>query len=208
MIVYFFFFFSSRRRHTRFDCDWSSDVCSSDLFSRRARISPSNITSMVSAGVSSLTIIPPTSTRSSCDCATNHSKSAWGWSTNAGTLRKSATRASRRACSCVPLIGVPLSRSFQSLDLRQILVHELHDDSAFSHAGSHALHGTVAHVTDDKNSGHVGFQQSGVAIERPRRRSFSVAEKVWTGKNEAAFVALNQAAHPFRARLRADKNEQ
>src|SRR2546430_3340788 len=24
-------FFSSRRRHTRFDCDWSSDVCSSDL---------------------------------------------------------------------------------------------------------------------------------------------------------------------------------
>src|SRR5256886_12259309 len=29
--VSFFFFFSSRRRHTRFDCDWSSDVCSSDL---------------------------------------------------------------------------------------------------------------------------------------------------------------------------------
>src|SRR2546430_4943742 len=27
----FSFFFSSRRRHTRFDCDWSSDVCSSDL---------------------------------------------------------------------------------------------------------------------------------------------------------------------------------
>src|SRR5256886_15552950 len=28
------FFFSSRRRHTRFDCDWSSDVCSSDLSSQ------------------------------------------------------------------------------------------------------------------------------------------------------------------------------
>src|SRR3989440_4606222 len=27
-----FFFFSSRRRHTRSDRDWSSDVCSSDLF--------------------------------------------------------------------------------------------------------------------------------------------------------------------------------
>src|SRR5260370_23490563 len=27
------FFFSSRRRHTRFKCDWSSDVCSSDLAS-------------------------------------------------------------------------------------------------------------------------------------------------------------------------------
>src|SRR5438034_8024628 len=29
----FFFFFSSRRRHTRSLCDWSSDVCSSDLYS-------------------------------------------------------------------------------------------------------------------------------------------------------------------------------
>src|SRR2546430_12651063 len=29
--AYVLFFFSSRRRHTRFDCDWSSDVCSSDL---------------------------------------------------------------------------------------------------------------------------------------------------------------------------------
>src|SRR5205085_8832944 len=32
------FFFSSRRRHTRFDCDWSSDVCSSDL-PRREQLS-------------------------------------------------------------------------------------------------------------------------------------------------------------------------
>src|SRR5256886_5604637 len=30
-VVWSSFFFSSRRRHTRFDCDWSSDVCSSDL---------------------------------------------------------------------------------------------------------------------------------------------------------------------------------
>src|SRR5256886_12420 len=30
------FFFSSRRRHTRFDCDWSSDVCSSDLERQKA----------------------------------------------------------------------------------------------------------------------------------------------------------------------------
>src|SRR2546430_13043468 len=28
-------FFSSRRRHTRFDCDWSSDVCSSDLLAEK-----------------------------------------------------------------------------------------------------------------------------------------------------------------------------
>src|SRR6266481_2056900 len=30
--ILFFFFFSSRRRHTRWNCDWSSDVCSSDLY--------------------------------------------------------------------------------------------------------------------------------------------------------------------------------
>src|SRR2546427_6351669 len=34
-MFFFFFFFSSRRRHTRFDCDWSSDVCSSDLLACR-----------------------------------------------------------------------------------------------------------------------------------------------------------------------------
>src|SRR6267143_2228092 len=30
-MIVIFFFFSSRRRHTRWNCDWSSDVCSSDL---------------------------------------------------------------------------------------------------------------------------------------------------------------------------------
>src|SRR5437870_13752803 len=32
MYSLFVFFFSSRRRHTRWPRDWSSDVCSSDLF--------------------------------------------------------------------------------------------------------------------------------------------------------------------------------
>src|SRR5256886_8242240 len=31
VVSYSVFFFASRRRHTIFDCDWSSDVCSSDL---------------------------------------------------------------------------------------------------------------------------------------------------------------------------------
>src|SRR2546426_1947779 len=31
-VSFFFFFFSSRRRHTRLQGDWSSDVCSSDLY--------------------------------------------------------------------------------------------------------------------------------------------------------------------------------
>src|SRR3712207_7350137 len=33
-----FFFFSSRRRHTRYWRDWSSDVCSSDLFRPRVTV--------------------------------------------------------------------------------------------------------------------------------------------------------------------------
>src|SRR5690625_3742058 len=31
-VEFYFFFFSSRRRHTRWPRDWSSDVCSSDLY--------------------------------------------------------------------------------------------------------------------------------------------------------------------------------
>src|SRR5476649_2974445 len=34
------FFFSSRRRHTRSLCDWSSDVCSSDLLDLRRPLRP------------------------------------------------------------------------------------------------------------------------------------------------------------------------
>src|SRR6267143_3974003 len=48
-----FFFFSSRRRHTRWNCDWSSDVCSSDLsreyFERALRVSPGGVHSPVRA---------------------------------------------------------------------------------------------------------------------------------------------------------------
>src|SRR5689334_10265022 len=38
LLFYIFFFFSSRRRHTRWNCDWSSDVCSSDLAKDPKRI--------------------------------------------------------------------------------------------------------------------------------------------------------------------------
>src|SRR2546430_6582724 len=48
----FFFFFSSRRRHTRFDCDWSSDVCSSDL--SEYRIGGTSLSSPIMAGIFAL----------------------------------------------------------------------------------------------------------------------------------------------------------
>src|SRR5689334_23941072 len=54
--IFFFFFFSSRRRHTRWNCDWSSDVCSSDLVRPTAKSRPpfSSIQSIWSASSSSV----------------------------------------------------------------------------------------------------------------------------------------------------------
>src|SRR6267142_1348806 len=43
MSIIFFFFFSSRRRHTRLTCDWSSDVCSSDLIEAADPLLPSRL---------------------------------------------------------------------------------------------------------------------------------------------------------------------
>src|SRR2546430_9996550 len=50
------FFFSSRRRHTRFDCDWSSDVCSSDLFHYYIIMKSSDNLKVITAPIFSHTI--------------------------------------------------------------------------------------------------------------------------------------------------------
>src|SRR4051812_50001107 len=50
MLFVLFFFFSSRRRHTRLTCDWSSDVCSSDL----GPLGPA----VVGTGIAALTLVP------------------------------------------------------------------------------------------------------------------------------------------------------
>src|SRR5689334_5221561 len=44
------FFFSSRRRHTRWNCDWSSDVCSSDL-ALRHQLTPAPATVVIPPAV-------------------------------------------------------------------------------------------------------------------------------------------------------------
>src|SRR5260221_8348792 len=45
-----FFFFSSRRRHTRSLCDWSSDVCSSDLAAVQGRALPTSVPHLAPGG--------------------------------------------------------------------------------------------------------------------------------------------------------------
>src|SRR5256886_2631723 len=49
--VFCCFFFSSRRRHTRFDCDWSSDVCSSDLLGAIPVLAPGRHTPIPAASL-------------------------------------------------------------------------------------------------------------------------------------------------------------
>src|SRR5450631_4714085 len=44
VLTYLFCFFSSRRRHTSLTCDWSSDVCSSDLARRVLEVIAESLT--------------------------------------------------------------------------------------------------------------------------------------------------------------------
>src|SRR5699024_11399642 len=46
-----FFFFSSRRRHTRSKRDWSSDVCSSDLFFTFGSIGMASVSTIYIFGI-------------------------------------------------------------------------------------------------------------------------------------------------------------
>src|SRR2546430_6732090 len=75
--------FSSRRRHTRFDCDWSPAVCSSDLRTRRRRACESR----------------PTRSRSACEARSGRQRGGSG-----GCLPSRPRTASRSpplaTCTC------------------------------------------------------------------------------------------------------------
>src|SRR5256885_11426015 len=55
---YSIFFFSSRRRHTRLQGDWSSDVCSSDLFVEQSKVVLAEESEPASAGLPVTAPIP------------------------------------------------------------------------------------------------------------------------------------------------------
>src|SRR5438309_3185485 len=73
-VSFFFFFFSSRRRHTRWNCDWSSDVCSSDLLVNAPAISPR------SGSGGRIGCIEPSGSYSCIDSASPHSRCSCSWS--------------------------------------------------------------------------------------------------------------------------------
>src|SRR5437879_10123203 len=59
-MINYFFFFSSRRRHTRYIGDWSSDVCSSDLYGLFDRVVPAaDLTAAARTQVGQWIAFPP-----------------------------------------------------------------------------------------------------------------------------------------------------
>src|SRR5690242_21619660 len=57
-------FFSSRRRHTILTCDWSSDVCSSDLGSAKTEQTTMRSSTLVATGVLMASAVAAQSTAS------------------------------------------------------------------------------------------------------------------------------------------------
>src|SRR5579863_2027878 len=143
----------------------------------------------------------------------NHSKSAFSRSVKTGTLRSSASNVSvdGRAEFSVIRVPPPLParyRSIPSLNLGKILMDELNHDCPFANSGSHSLDGAVAHIADNKNSRHTGFEQAGITVEIPAIGPFPVAKKIRSGEDEPAIVALDFAWEPLCAGLRANEDEE
>src|SRR5581483_1183071 len=86
-------------------------------------------------------------------------------------------------------------------------MHELNSDRAFSHARRDAADRAMAHIADRENTRRTGFQQTGVAVERPAARALAPGKKIWSGENKTVLVPSNGVAEPTRARLRANEDE-
>src|SRR6267143_6384512 len=88
------FFFSSRRRHTRWNCDWSSDVCSSDLNCRRSDV-------VARYGGDEFVILMP---ETNMEHARQLASKLRGWVSADGLLREKNISASF-GIACYPLHG-------------------------------------------------------------------------------------------------------
>src|SRR2546430_1246777 len=104
----YFFFFSSRRRHTRFDCDWSSDVCSSDLVLAGAiqsveELAPGRVKFVMGTGYTSASTIGrrPASLAGMRECLRSVRALLGGGSGGFGGAPRPRTLAGRRALAPV-----------------------------------------------------------------------------------------------------------
>src|SRR6266404_2333321 len=86
-------------------------------------------------------------------------------------------------------------------------MNELHRHRSFADTRSNALHGTMPHIADRKDSGNICFEQVWIPVERPPLGTFSVANKIGTSQQETALVSLDQISQPVSARQSSNKNE-
>src|SRR5690242_19863557 len=171
-----------------------------------ARTSPSSMTIMNSGLSPSHIRMSPAARRSSWHLETNQSRSSCGRSENTATLRNCSTSCSGGVINSSVMRDVLFWRR-ASLNFGQILVHELDDDGAFAYSGGDAFGGAMAHVANNKNSGHVGFEKAGIAGERPGGGLLAIVNQVGARKDEAAVVALDDITEPFGAGKRTDEDE-
>src|SRR6266436_1379560 len=148
----------------------------------------------------------PSESRCSVHCATNQNRSSCCRSAKTCIARSFVTSTSAGDRAEISVIRVS-SVCSASLDLRQILVHELHDHGTFADTGGNPLDGAVPDIAYDKNSRHIRFEQPRIAIQCPGPRPLPRVQQVRSGKNEAALVALDGFSQPFRPRLRSNEYE-
>src|SRR2546430_9944126 len=96
-VVMHFFFFSIRRRHTRFDCDWSSDVCSSDLRLARSSTVESEVIWPHDASSASNSTTSPLATVAMGSMDRSHAR--WNWSRPTSRVRSEERRVGKECRS-------------------------------------------------------------------------------------------------------------
>src|SRR5215469_6230274 len=125
-----------------------------------ARISPSSMIIMNSGLSPSHIMMSPGAMRSSWHRETNQSRSSCGRSEKTAILRNCSAICSGGVVNSSVIGDMPQA----SLDLGQVLVHELDYHSAFSDSRGDALHGAVTHIANYEDTGNVGLQQTGIAV--------------------------------------------
>src|SRR5208282_4762466 len=65
----------------------------------------------------------------------------------------------------------------------------------------------MANVSDGEDAWDIGFEQKGIAVERPSLGTLSVTDKIGAGQEESTLIALDQISQPIGAGQGSDKNE-
>src|SRR5215469_12938747 len=84
---------------------------------------------------------------------------------------------------------------------------ELHSNGAFSHPRGHPLHRAMPHIPDGEDSRNIGFEQKGIALERPPFRPLATMYQVRAGQDETTVVPFYHTTEPIGARESPNKDK-